>query len=174
MGAPKQPRKKRPKAHPNSNATRGEKNNLWRLWNNPETRPQMLESVRKAATKAGRPPGVTDGMSKATVKRLPKIQAQAEKDAERILRAMEEEGMIPEVEPDVEDSLLDSPEAQAREAMKTAIVIMRMPGNKQTRLTAARTILEWTRAKPASTVNQNIAAEDFLGALLAKDKAKHK
>jgi hypothetical protein len=67
------------------------------------------------------------------------------------------------------EQLVDDEKGTARAAMKEAIVMVLMPGNAQTKLQAIRTVLDYTKAKPASTTNTNLnAAEDFLAALASK------
>jgi hypothetical protein len=68
------------------------------------------------------------------------------------------------------ETIVDDEKAAARRVLKEAITIAIMPGNRATKLTAIRTVLDFTRAKPASTTNTNInAAEAFLEALVKKD-----
>ena len=62
--------------------------------------------------------------------------------------------------------VLDDADTQAREALETTLLIMRAPGDKKVQLSAARQVLEWTKAKPASksdiTVNK---AEAWLASI---------
>jgi hypothetical protein len=181
MGAPLKPRKRR-KVLSRPNAPRGENNPLWRLWNDPETRPMMIERNRQCAKKSGRPPGVPDGY---TLKQFKRARARAANRAERIIRAMAKEDTdLSDLNPDemeiaaklkasdLAETLVDDDKAAARAALKEVLTIALQPGNKQTKLSALRTALEYTRSKPASTVNNNVnAAEDFLLALAKKDKS---
>lgn len=138
------------------------------MWATPEGREKMEAWRKKATLKAGRPEFVADGY---TAKEIAVLRAQAEQDAERIMSIMEEENLFDLVE-QPSDELLADDKAMSREAMKMAIVLMRMPGNVKDKLSAARTVLEYTRSKPAQTSNVTVAtAEDFLAGLLAKDAA---
>ena len=60
---------------------------------------------------------------------------------------------------------------RADEALKAALETMRTPANQQTKLAAAKLILEYTKAKPASksevTVNK---AEEWLAAITSEEK----
>jgi len=58
----------------------------------------------------------------------------------------------------------------AVEALKTAVEIMREPGQTRDRLTAARMVLDFTKTKPASKSEVTIGkAEAFLESLLDSD-----
>lgn len=112
----------------------------------------------------GRPKGCTQGYTRS---QIAWHRARAINWAEKVLTAMEEQDLL---EP-VSDTLLDDEKAMGREAMKEVICLLRMPGSNKDKLAAARTILEWTRPKPAAKSDVKIdAAEDFLGALLLKEK----
>lgn len=98
--------------------------------------------------RTGKYPGTADGYRNADMIALKeRVRIQVAKDMEKIKQRMN----------------LDD---KAEEALGTAIEIMRLPGQASTRLQAARMVLEWTRAKPASeskvTVNQ---AEAWLASL---------
>jgi hypothetical protein len=135
-----------------------EKNGLARAW--AERREYMLAAAARG--KRGRPMHVADGYSKETIEYLLAI---AKVDADRILRVMEDEKLI---EP-VTEALLDSEKLMSREALSMAIILMRMPGNVKDKLAAARTILEYTRAKPAQATDMTIrSAESFLDELSRK------
>jgi hypothetical protein len=181
MGAPNKPRNRRaPPGRPEM-ARYGTKNAFKVLWDNPATRPAMLAKVRAAAKKGGRPEGVADGCTKEQIIAL---RAVATEKAERIITAMakDDDELKPEaMTPDElemlglmkasgeAEGLVDDDKATARAVLKEAITIALMPGNRQTKLTAIRTVLEYTKAKPASTTNTNVnAAEEFLAALLVK------
>ena len=180
MGAPLKPRKKRQKVRPRM-ARYGEQNVLWRLWNDPATRPMMLERTRRIKG-GGRPAGVADGSTREETERL---RAEAELKAETIIKLMakDDEDMTLEDAPldileaakelkaqGLAEALVDDDKQTARAVMKEAITIALMPGNKQTKLSAIRTVLEYTKTKPASTTNTNISgAEAFLEALAGKE-----
>jgi hypothetical protein len=161
MGAPLKPRKRHV---PKSRSPRTTEM-MKRRW--AENREGLLAMVR---AKAGRPEGVADGTTKQQIAAL---RPQAEAKAERIIAAMaqeDEELQLDDVSLAEAETIVDDEKAAARRVLKEAITIAIMPGNRATKLTAIRTVLDFTRAKPASTTNTNInAAEAFLEALVKKD-----
>jgi hypothetical protein len=92
--------------------------------------------------------GVPTGMTKATAAPL---WAEARLKADRFIQKMKDEELIPAI------VVPDSDEARAEAAIKEVFILAVGPGNSQTKIAAARTVLEWTRAKPAS--KQNITLE---------------
>lgn len=155
--------------------TTGPANNLWRMWNDPETRPIMEARAALAHSRAGRPPGVADGHTK---KQTAVLRAKAEQEAERIIGLMaKKDDDISLVDPDEiarageeAERIVDDEKLAARRALKEAITIALMPGARDRQLSAIRTVLEYTKAKPASTTNTNInPAEAFLEALAKKE-----
>ena len=102
-----------------------------------------------AWAKSGRPKGATDGFTAHTRK---KMIAKAKAEAKEIVKRMEEKGYaIPK-------------DAAAREAFETVVTEMRrtdlLPKDK---LAFARTVLEWSMAKPAAESTVTVKrAEDFL------------
>jgi hypothetical protein len=132
-----------------------------------------------AHNKRGRRVGDIAGYTRDEVRRLRK---QALRRAERILKRMEDEGLIDPIDPDDIDrtkveqhaeGIVDDDAKAARTAMKEVIVQVLMPGPKKDKLAAARTILEFTKAKPTSKTDVNVTApEDFLVGLLAKETHK--
>jgi len=124
----------------------------------PEGRAQLAEWRKNAIGKQGRPKGATDGMS---AYRRNKMIAKARAEAKDIVKHMEDKGIaIPKDE-------------YAREAMTSVVELMRrtdtLPKDK---LAAARTVLEWTIAKPAAETNVTVKkAEDFLSEI-AEDMTK--
>lgn len=109
----------------------------------------MAEWRARGAKKAGRPHGATDGHNAHS---RTKMTAKARAEAEEIVKQMEENGIaIPKDE-------------HAREAFKTVVGLLRRDDiNPKDKLAVARTILEWTMAKPANETNLNVKkAEDFL------------
>jgi hypothetical protein len=80
------------------------------------------------------------------------IRAKAAKEAERIVEIMTEQF-------DVDD--------YGKEALKAAVSIMREPAQNRDKLTAARLVLDFTRSKPAASVEVTVGkAESFLSSLL--------
>lgn len=119
----------------------------------------------RAHPKAGRPLGSADGHTK---EEMATLREKAGQEADRIIQIMEDEDVLQPT-----DDLLGNDKEIAKEALKETIVILRTPGDMRNKLAAARTLLEYTRAKPASTSNVTVStAEEFLGALLAKEQAK--
>ena len=54
-----------------------------------------------------------------------------------------------------------------KEALKTAVEVMRIDGQSRERLAAARLVLDFTKSKPATKSDVSISrAEDFLASLL--------
>lgn len=107
----------------------------------------------------GRRPGSKDGY---TANDLNKQRAKAKAEAIEIVKIMEKKLEIPKDE-------------FAREALTTAVEIMRIDAiNAKDKLAAARTVLEWTMAKPSSSSEVTIkSAESFLDDIAAeieKDK----
>ena len=126
------------------------------LWADPEYRAMMMKKRQEAGARkraegfAGRF-GVPDGMRKAEAE---KLRAEAKESVTKTMSELEKAGV------------LDDADTQAREALETTLLIMRAPGDKKVQLSAARQVLEWTKAKPAAksdiTVNK---AEAWLAAI---------
>jgi phosphoribosylpyrophosphate synthetase len=97
--------------------------------------------------------GVPDGMRKWQAAPLNEAARQSAKET---MSKLEKAGVL------VDDS------EDAKEALQSAITSMRQPGSKQVGLAAAKLVLEYTKAKPASksdiTVNK---AEEWLAAIAA-------
>jgi hypothetical protein len=123
--------------------------NLWKLWTDKRFAPGV---------KLGRPAGAFDGANRT---QRNKIKAKAKAEAKVIVTLMEKKGFeVPKHE-------------FAREAIETAVEIMRINEmNPKDKLAAARTVLEWTMAKPVAQSEVSIKrAEDFL-ALVADKEAQ--
>lgn len=121
---------------------------LWKLW----TDRRHLKPNGKGP---GRPKGSPDGYTGAEVR---KMRAVAKDEAKRMVRIMEKKGFnIPDNE-------------FAREAIEAAVETMRMEAiSPKDKLTAARLVLDFTKAKPASQAELTVKrAEDYL-ADIAKD-----
>jgi hypothetical protein len=157
----KSPRKRRPKQV--KQARYGASNYFARLAETEEGRAQLRAWAK--ARKPGRKPGVPDGY---TAKTIAPLRAAAERDAERLIKIMEEQDILLPT-----DELLDNDAAMAKEALKETIIILRTPGDARNKLAAARTVLEYTRQKPAQNSNVTVSkAEDFLAALAEKEEQK--
>ncbi len=75
------------------------------------------------------------------------------KDAETVLEIMKKDY-------GVEDEL-------AQEALRTAVIIMREPGQAREKLLAARMVLDFTKSKPVTKSEVSVGkAEEFLATLL--------
>lgn len=124
---------------------------LWDLWRAKRHAPGV---------RLGRPPGSVTGYSGSQYK---KQKAKAKAEAKEIVALMEKKGF-------------EIPKAEfAREAIEVAVEIMRTDAmNAKDKLSAARTVLEWTLSKPVAVSEVNVKkAEDFLSAILdAEGKAK--
>ena len=121
---------------------------LWKIW----TDRRFLKPNGKGP---GRPAGSIDGYTKTDLR---KMRAVAKDEAKRMVRIMEKKGF-------------DIPENEfAREALEAAVETMRMEAiNPKDKLTAARLVLDFTKAKPAAQAELTVRrAEDFL-ADIAKD-----
>lgn len=120
----------------------------------PEGREKRRQWSTKPRKNGGRPKGVPDGYRKETIA---PIRAQAQKDAQRITEIMSDKFNI-------EDEY-------QKEALKTAVEVMRLVGETRERLAAARLVLDFTKSKPASKSDVAIhRAEDFLASLLIEDE----
>lgn len=106
--------------------------------------------------------GVPDGWGKRAAENKA-IREAAAAEAKEIVKVMKDKGIIP-----------DGTDPRAEEALEFAIGVVRAKDEKtgqpayavKDHLAAARTVLEWTKAKPASTANVNVnAAEAFLESL---------
>lgn len=161
---PRNPRKKRKQQDLSSQ--KGNQNNyfyrlqqteegraLWKMW----TDKRFAKGV-----KLGRPQGATEGYLKT--KRDVLITA-AKTEAKEIVKYMENtKGYeIPKQE-------------FAKEAIVTAVEIMRRDDiNVKDKLTAAKTVLEWTLSKPATETTVNVVtAESFLEDIAAEMAAEKK
>lgn len=148
-------RKQRAKAvRPKRFPQKAPKNNYFATLNNtPEGRELRRQWSNKPRKNAGRPKGVPDGYTKAQIEPL---RDNAKKEAETLVNVMADKY---EIEYDY-----------SREALQTAVEIMRVPGETRERLSAARLILDYTKAKPVSKSEVAISkAEDFLASLLDED-----
>ena len=105
------------------------KNYFAELTKTPEGRAKRAEWNKKAWAKAGRPAGVPHGYTKETIE---PIREKAKQEAERFIEIMSKNGDAPE------DNF-------AKEALKAAVEIMRVPGETRERLAAARLVLDFTK-----------------------------
>ena len=114
-----------------------------------EGRRLRKEWSNKPKKNAGRPKGVPDGYTKETIK---PIREKAKKFAEEVV------------------SKIDIKNQYAKEALETAVEILRTPSATRDRLASARLILEYTEAKPASKSEVTMhKAEAWLEELAKED-----
>lgn len=120
-----------------------------------EGRAKRAEWAKKPRKNPGRPAGVPHGYTKETIEPL---RAKAKEEAERFVQIMSDNGEAPE-------------DDFAKEALKTAVEVMRVPGETRERLAAARLVLDFTKQKPASKSDVTIGkAEGFLEGLLEQEE----
>jgi len=123
-----------------------------------EGRKLRQEWSRKKRKNPGRPRGVPDGYRKAQIE---PIRAKIRKEATEIVKIMAEKF---EIESEY-----------AKEALTTAVEVMRVPGETRERLAAARLVLDFTKQKPASKSEVAVSkAEDFLASLIEDDGSETK
>lgn len=97
--------------------------------------------------------GVFDGHTKASAGAIWK---QAGQEAKLIMKYLKENDMV-------ETPKDDKYAGMADEALEAAITVVRTPANEQTRIAAARLVLDFTRSKPAAKSEVNVkTAEDWL------------
>tara|TARA_R110002153_G_scaffold15043_1_gene54058 strand:- start:989 stop:1441 length:453 start_codon:yes stop_codon:yes gene_type:complete len=127
------------------------------LMSTPEGRALRKEWSTKPRKNPGRPLGVPDGHTAQTIA---PIREQAKKDAKKVVKIMSEKYNI-------EDEY-------QKEALTTAVEVMRLDGQSRERLAAARLVLDFTKSKPASKSDVSISrAEDFLASLLTEEEQPH-
>lgn len=122
---------------------------LWKIW----TDRRFLNPNGRGLP--GRPRGSIDGYSKSE---LNKQRKTAKAEAKEIVKFMEKKGFeVPKQE-------------FAREAIEAAVETMRMEAiSPKDKLTAARLVLDFTMAKPASQAEVTVKkAEDFLADIAAE------
>jgi hypothetical protein len=156
----KQPRAQRKKLPPKPKVQpqKAPKNNYFKnLMSTPEGRALRKEWSTKPRKNPGRPVGVPDGHTAETIA---PIREQAKKDAKKVVQIMSEKFNI-------EDEY-------QKEALTTAVEVMRLDGQARERLAAARLVLDFTKSKPASKSDVSISrAEDFLASLLTEEEHPH-
>ena len=131
------------------------KNYFAELMSTPEGRAKRKEWSTRPRKNAGRPKGVPDGHRKETIEPLRK---ELRKEAEEVVAIMAKKTDI-----EADD--------YAKEALTTAVEIMRAPDATRERLAAARLVLDFTKQKPASKSEMAISqAESFLEGLLVEEE----
>ena len=123
-----------------------------------EGRRLRQEWSRKKRKNPGRPRGVPDGFRKHQIE---PIRAKVRKEATELVEIMAKKF-------EIEDEY-------AKEALTTAVEVMRVPGETRERLAAARLVLDFTKQKPASKSEVAVSkAEDFLASLIEEDGSETK
>lgn len=154
-------RKQRAKAPPRTGQKQPQKapkrNFFAELNQTPEGRAQVKEWAKNRKKSTGRPKGVPDGYRKETIEPL---REREHKFARKVVDIMADKMGI-------EDEY-------AKEALVTAVEIMRVPAETRERLAAARLVLDFTKQKPASKNELSIAkAEAFLESLIEEESVDH-
>lgn len=136
---------------------------LKELWADPEWRAKHTEINRRIIRERAERGtdrhrfGVPDGMRKKEAQRR---WAKAERSAKKTMAELKE------------TKALDGLDEKAEEALTSAIAVMRSPSNQTVKLAAARLVLDFTKAKPASkseiTLNK---AEAWLKQIAADNDA---
>jgi hypothetical protein len=134
-----------------------------RLWADPTWRAAGLERLakvsRESAAKGQRRFGVYDGMRRAEAE---VINQKAAVKAKEIVAKMKTKGIVDE---DIDP--------RAEQALTAAVQVLETPTNQQTKLAAARLLLDFLKSKPTSkqevTVN---AAEQWLAAIAEDNDPK--
>lgn len=112
---------------------------------------------RRSKVKVGRRLGHKRGF---TLKQFERLEKKAHREARKIVKHMKEQQIF------VPDNDV------AEEAIKEVIAILRNPASAKDKLTAAKTLLDFTQKKPATNSELTLnKAEDFLEAVLADVKA---
>ena len=151
------PKKPRAKAFPKRKMALIRNEHLKRTTSRPLWRPQRvvncvgsgLTSLEERWPTACVPDGYRN-------EQIEPIRAQIKKEAEKVVEIMAEKY-------GVEDDY-------AKEALHTAVEIMRVPGETRERLSAARLVLDFTKQKPVAKSEVAVAkAEEFLSSLLTEE-----
>jgi hypothetical protein len=135
-----------PNPDPEKSARRREANNAL------NAKLKMIKDLSGGAINPYRK-GVFDGHTKATAA---PIWKKASEEAKVIVKYLKDNDMV--------DTPKDDKYAQyADEALEAAVTVVRTPANEQTRIAAARLILDFTRSKPVAKSEVNVkTAEDWL------------
>jgi hypothetical protein len=123
------------------------------MYRTEEGRAKIAEWRKKQKeTGTGRKPGQPDGMLK---NEFFEARVRYKREAKLIVEIMSKE--------------LKIEDGYAKEALETAVELMRMPGSARDRLAASKLILEFTKEKPSTKSEVTVQrAEDFLAEVLAK------
>lgn len=124
------------------------------LMDTPEGRAKRLEWSNKPRKNPGRPFGVPDGH---TAESIAPVRREAKIYAKKVVKVMSEKFNI-------EDQY-------QKEALETAVEVMRVDGQAREKLAAARLVLDFTKSKPVSKSDVTLsAAEDFLAQVMQDEE----
>lgn len=161
MVAPKEPRKKSPpRSGPGSGKrpiNRPKENcNFYKMYQTEEGRAKIAEWRKKQKeTGVGRKKGQPDGIRWDEYK---VVSEKAQAEAKEIVKVMAEKFNIEN--------------QYAKEALETAVTIMREPQSVDNKLKAAKLVLEYTKEKPSQKSEVTVQrAEDFLAAILKAEES---
>jgi len=144
----KPPKKKYPQRAP-------KRNYFADLAKTEEGRELRKEWSNRSRKNPGRPAGVPNGH---TAESIEPIRLKAKEEAKRVVKYMEDNGEKFE-------------DHYAKEAMESAVEIMRTEGGTRDRLAAARLVLDFTKQKPVTKSDVTVGkAEDFLAGLLSEEE----
>lgn len=134
-----------------------ENNYFYKMMQTEEGRALRQKWATKPRKNGGRPVGVPDGHTKESISPL---RVESRIYAKRVVELMSKEYNI-------EDEY-------QKEALETAVSILRLDGQTRERLSAARLVLDFTKSKPVSKTDVSISrAEDFLASLLTEESNKN-
>lgn len=156
MAAPRKQRAKAPPKKGNGPAPwkAPKKNFFATLMETPEGRELRKQWSTKPRKNPGRPRGVPDGYRNEQI--VP-MRKEVQKEAKKVVSIMAKQYNI-------EDEY-------AKNALETAVEVMRMPGDNRERVAAARLVLDFTKSKPVAKNELSISkAEDFLASLVADEE----
>ena len=133
---------------------------LKKLWQDAAYRSKMITARHRSTEDRRKNPlkysrlGVPTGMRKAEAMALWDTAGEI---ADRIVRALEANGVLPEaVIPDSDDAL-------AKACLRELVVIVFGPGNDQrTKLMALYALLKYTKGRPTRRLDYNLTAEEWL------------
>jgi hypothetical protein len=137
-------------------------------WADPEKRAKRLAAAAKTRSERELPPhvytrqGTPSGMTKAQAWDM---WFEAKRLANRFIDIMEEEGVLPEI------VIPGSDEEMGKEALREAFKLAVGPSQATVKTSNIRTVLEWTKQKPATKTDLNLSnAEAWLAAVQADMK----
>jgi hypothetical protein len=140
------------------------------LWKDPEWVARWRQGFEKYLERRRQDPekyfrrGVPDGMRKPEAMAL---WAEARAKARKLMEELEDSGVMPVATPGSEADM-------AKKALEEAFTMAMSPMRDQVKLSAIKTVLDFTKAKPAQTINNKISnAEDWLKEVVTDLKDSH-